>query len=243
MGNIRAIAEKELKYYFVSPVGYVFAAAFLGLTSFIFMKIIEEAEVQRVPTAAVYNNIFGIITLLLFVIAPILTMRLLAEEQRMGTIEQLLTCPVRDWEVVFGKFLASFVFYIALLVPTLVYAGILHWVANPDWGPILTGYFGLLLLGAVYLSVGLLASSLTANQIIAAIISIVTLLIMWFAEMLSGVVPSPIDQWVQYFSTSGHINEFISNGVIDTANIVYYVTFAAFCLFLTTRSLEARRWR
>ena len=162
MRNVWTITTRELNSYFVSPVAYVVSAAFLLISGVLFSLIITST------LQASLNGAFGNITFILILVAPILTMKLLAEEVRMGTLELLLTSPVDDWQVVVGKYLGSLIlFAVMLLAPTLVYVVFLVAFGQPDFGPIISGYLGVLLLGGAFLAVGVLASSLTQNQVVA----------------------------------------------------------------------------
>jgi ABC-2 type transport system permease protein len=173
---------------------------------------------------------------------PFMTMRLFAEERRSGSIELLLTYPLRDGAILLGKYLAALALYGLMLVATLVYPLIVAYFAPLDWGPILTGYLGLLLLGGAFLAVGILASSLTENQIVAAIVSFGILLIFWVlgwrAESLGGAWGSILS----HLSLLDHFDSF-ARGVLDTKDVVYYLNLTAVALFLALRSLEARRWK
>lgn len=236
MRNTWAITEKEIKSYFSSPLAYVIMAAFLVATGYFFSAILLLSR------QATMRYIFDNMAIILLLLSPILTMRLLAEEQRTGTIEVLLTGPVRDIEVVLGKFLASLIFLIIMLGLTLYFPLLLTRVGNPDPGPILTGYVGLILFGASFLAVGLLMSSLTQNQIVAAVLTFVTLLILWTIDASSNIFSGSAGGVLQYLALAGHYADF-GKGVIDTKDVVYYLSLVATGLFLTTRSLEARRWR
>jgi len=169
--NVLFIAGKELRSYFVSPVAYVIVAFWLVATGFFFWRSVD------ITNEASLRNVFGVVTILLLLISPALTMRLLAEESRTGTLELLLTAPVRDWSVVLGKFLGALGLYLVMMGLTLVYPVLLMMLGgNPDWGPIWSGYLGLILLGMSFLAVGLFASALTSNQMVSAVIAFVILL-------------------------------------------------------------------
>ena len=180
----------------------------------------------------------------LLLIGPILTMRLLAEEQKLGTLELLLTAPVRDEEVVLGKFLAVMGILLVMLLLTFYFPLLLLLFSEPDFGPILTGYLGMFLLSSCFLAVGLLASSLTSNQIVAAVLGVGVLLLFWLLGGASSFLESiPAAQAVvEYLSLSTHFGDF-QRGVIDSRGVLYYVTFTAAALFLAMRSVEMRRWR
>ncbi len=237
MRTIRAVAFKEIQIYFSSPVAYIVALIFMALSGFFFVRDLGNPF----PEASL-SNFFQGATFLLIPLAPALTMRLLAEEQKLGTIELLLTSPVRDWEVILGKYLASFVFLLFLLSLTSYYVILLLLFATPDPGPIYSGYLGLILYGAAALSVGILTSTLTSNQIIAAVVGTGILVVLYATSFIGDVVTGV---WATIFNQLGftsHFNDF-DRGIIDSTHIVYFVTVIALFLFLSIRALESRRWR
>jgi ABC-2 type transport system permease protein len=236
MRNALTIARKELSTYFVSPVAYVVTAAFLVLMGYFFSLIMFYTR------EASMRGLFLNMAIILLLVSPALTMRLLAEEQRMGTIELLLTAPVRDWEVVLGKFLASVGFFATMLALTGFYPLILVRFGNPDLGPILTGYLGVFLLGSAFMAGGLFASSLTQNQIVAAIVGFGLLLILWLSHAAGGLVGGPVGDFLDALALSSHFDDF-TKGVVDSTHLIYYLSIIAAFLFLATRSLETRRWR
>ena len=179
-----AIAWKEIVAYYTSPMAYIVALMFLALTGFFFVNSIDRPFAE----ATISGMLDPVVFFMMWWLPPLLTMRLLAEEQKMGTIELLLTAPVYDWEVVIGKYLASLVFFITTLSLTLYYVLLLYWFGNPDSGPIWSAYLGTILYGAAALSVGLLASSLTSNQIVAAVIGVGLLLLLTFIDLAAGQV-------------------------------------------------------
>lgn len=237
MRTIRAVAFKEIQIYFSSPVAYIVALIFMALSGFFFVRDLGNPF----PEASL-SNFFQGATFLLIPLAPALTMRLLAEEQKLGTIELLLTSPVRDWEVILGKYLASFVFLMFLLSLTSYYVILLLVFATPDPGPIYSGYIGLILYGMAALSVGILTSTLTSNQIIAAVVGTGLLVVLYATSFIGDVVTGV---WATIFNQLGftsHFNDF-DRGIIDSTHIVYFVTVTALFLFLSIRALESRRWR
>lgn len=238
MRNTLVIAAKEVRAYVTSPMAYVVTAVFLAVSGLFFADHLSQVQ------QASMQGFFSRGSFFLLLLAPVLTMRLLAEEQQLGTIELLLTAPVRDSEVVLGKFLASFAIVVGMLLLTLYYPLMLLWFGDPDLGPIGTGYLGLLLLGACYLAVGVLASSLTNNQIVAAVLALGVLILLWVMSGAAAFVQAvPLaGQVLRYLSISTHYGDFM-NGVLDTSHVVYYLTFLAAGLFLAIRSLETRRWR
>lgn len=239
MKNIWNICWRELKSYFVSPIAYAAGALFLVINGLLFTFI--SAGSQDASLRGVMQNMMFI--LLLF--APALTMKLIADEQRMGTIELLLTAPVRDWQIIVGKFLGSLLTYvIILLVPTLYYVVILAMFGKPDYGPIVTSYLGILLLGGSFLAVGLFSSSLTQNQIIAYFAGLVILLVLWVADAGNNSlgVSGPFGDALTYIALPHHFDGFFA-GVIDTRDVVYAVSVIAVSLFGATQILQSRRWR
>jgi ABC-2 type transport system permease protein len=236
MLNALTIARKELTTYFVSPVAYVVTAFFLVVAGFFFYFILYFSR------EASLRGLFSNVAIVLLFVGPGLTMRLLAEEQRMGTIELLLTAPVRDWEVVVGKFIASLAFYTFMLALTILYPIILMRFGNPDIGPILSGYLGMLLLGATFLAAGVLTSSLTQNQVVAFIVAFAILLILWLADAAGNAIGGQVGNVLNYLSIAAHFDDF-TKGVIDTSHLIYYLSLIAAFLFLATRVMEARRWR
>ena len=237
MRTIRAVAFKEIQIYFSSPVAYIVALIFMALSGFFFVRDLGNPF----PEASL-SNFFQGATFLLIPLAPALTMRLLAEEQKLGTIELLLTSPVRDWEVILGKYLASFVFLLFLLSLTSYYVVLLLVFATPDPGPIYSGYLGLVLYGAAALAVGILTSTLTSNQIIAAVVGTGILVVLYATSFIGDVVTGV---WATIFNQLGftsHFNDF-DRGIIDSTHNVYFVTVIALFLFLSIRALESRRWR
>jgi ABC-2 type transport system permease protein len=237
MRTIHAVAFKEIQIYFSSPVAYIVALIFMALSGFFFVRDLGNPF----PEASL-SNFFQGATFLLIPLAPALTMRLLAEEQKLGTIELLLTSPVRDWEVILGKYFASLVFLIFLLALTSYYVILLLVFATPDPGPIYSGYVGLVLYGMAALAVGILTSTLTSNQIVAAVVGTGILVALYATSFIGDVVTGT---WANIFNQLGftsHFNDF-DRGIIDTAHIVYFVTATALFLFLSIRALESRRWR
>ena len=235
MRNTTTIALREFKSYLASPMAYVVTGIFLVLTGFFF---------QSSPTTYSETSINGFLaygSILLLLLASVLTMRLLAEEKKMGTLELLLTAPVRDSEVIAGKFLGSLGILTAMLALTFYYPLLLMWFGDPDWGPIATGYLGLFLLGSVSLAVGLFASSLTSNQLVAAVVAGGILCALWFVGMAADLLPEALGEVIGYFSLSHYFPDFM-RGVIDTRGIIYYLSITVLFLFLAIRSLESSRW-
>jgi ABC-2 type transport system permease protein len=252
--TVGAIARRELGAYFVSPIGYVVAAVLVLPVSFLgyLARIGQGLPVTMDP-------IFGLIALLMVFFTPLYTMRLLAEERRTGTLEVLLTSPVRDWELVVGKWLGSFVFYLATIAFTVVYVVLLsvftqtHYPATVlglhlelptvDYGRIVAGYVGVALVGAAWVALGLFASSLTSNQIIAAVVGVGLLLaFQYLFGTLATFLVSPYSDFFDYLNASNHAGSF-SAGRLVPKDAVYFITLTAGALFLTTRVVESRKWR
>lgn len=237
MRNIGAIAWKEIQTYAGSPMAYVIGAMFLAVTGVFFGRAVSA------PFAPASINGWLTFAPLIFVVwAPILTMRQFAEEQKLGTLELLLTSPVRDYEVVLGKYLASLLFLVGTVAFTLYYLLLLAWFGDPDIGPVFTGYLGLVLNGSVALAIGLLASSLTSNQIVAAVLGVGILALLVLTEIAAGVTSGITSQILTQFSTAGHFVA-LSRGIIDTNDLIYFVSLTVLILFVTVRVIESHRWR
>ncbi|MEE2701286.1 MAG: ABC transporter permease [Chloroflexota bacterium] len=238
MRNIGAISYKELSIYFASPMAYVIAGVFLALTGVFFVESIDQPFATATVAVMLRNTAFFLMPL----IPPILTMRLLAEEQKLGTLELLMTAPVRDYEVVIGKFIASFVILGVTVLLTLVYVLILLFYADPDLGPVLGAYLGILLYSMTTLAIGLLASALTGNQIVAASVGFGLILLFSVIESVSAILSGVAATVLEQVSLTAHYDAF-ARGVVDTSDIIYYLVMAAIFLFLAVRALESRRWR
>jgi len=249
------VFKKEMRLFFGSPVAYVVFTFFLLISGWFFSQIflyysdismrsfMQPGMAQSLNiTDSVMRPLFTNMSVVLLFFMPMLTMRLFAEEKKSGTMELLLTYPVRDGEVLAGKFLAAGALYVILLGLTLVYPGLIAYFTRIEWGPILTGYLGLVLTGATFLAVGVLISSLTENQIVAGFGTFGVLLGLWIigwgAEFAGGNVKAVL----QYLSITEHMDTF-SRGLIDTKDLVYYLSAIALALFLTLRSLDSKRWR
>ena len=237
MSNTFAIAWKETKSYFSTPTAYVVGAMYLALTGVFFVSEVTSPFAEATMRAVIQWS-----SLFIVFLAPLLTMRLLAEEQKLGTLELLLTSPVRDWEIVLGKYLAALSTLVVTISFTLFYVLLLFVFGSPDVGPVASAYVGLLLYGAAALAIGLMASSLSSNQIVAAVVGIGVLLMLQFIDRVSVIVQGLGSQVLSGLSMSAHFADF-TRGVYDTSHIVYYLSLSAVFLFLTVRSLETRRWR
>jgi len=255
--NILAIAAKDIRSQFVSPIAYVVLTGFLLLGGWFFFNLLARFNFLlqlylqfRNPEATQRLNLneFVIAPLLhnlsviLVILVPVITMRSFAEEKRSGTYELLMTSPLTVTEIVLGKFLGAFVFVLVMVLLTGIYPLILVLYGNPEAGVILSGFLGLLLLATTFVSVGLLTSSFTENQIIAAVSCLVTLLLLyvisWPAETAGEVMAAAL----KYLSLTEHFSELVK-GVIDTRDLMYFGSVIVLALFLTQRSVESLRWR
>jgi ABC-2 type transport system permease protein len=237
MRTVQAVAWKEIQVYFGNPMAYIVGLIFLAVTGFFFVLDLGNPF----PEASLSNFYQGA-TIILILLAPALTMRLLAEEQKLGTIELLLTSPVRDWEIIIGKYLASLVFLLSMVMLTVYYPLLLFVFADPDPGPIYSGYLGLVLYGSAALSIGILTSTLTSNQIVAFVVAAGVLLLLFFADTGASAVGGFWATLVNEIGLRSHFTDF-DRGVIDTKHVFYYLSVTAFFLFLSIRALESRRWR
>ncbi|MEJ2353027.1 MAG: ABC transporter permease subunit [Anaerolineales bacterium] len=243
MRNIWTIARREYKLYFSTPAAYMVAFMILLVLGVIFYANLTAAALQQ--SAPTVETIIGpFITLLLFG-TPAITMRLIAEEQRMGTIELLLTAPVRDYEMVLGKWLGGFLFMLTLIAVTLVFPLILNAMVDPgiDQGPLLSGYLGLVLISASLVAVGVAVSSLFSNQIAAFFATIGVYLVLWLVSLPSQSMGAFGSDFLRYLDFSEHFYNTLFRGIIDLRDITYYVSLTALSLFLGSVAVETRRWR
>jgi ABC-2 type transport system permease protein len=255
MNNMLAIAHKELRSYFASPIAYIVIGFFALLFGWFYIGILDWFVRQGMqgamgmggPSSLNVNQqmirplILNITVVFLFLL-PLITMRTYAEEKRSGTIELLLTSPLTDLQIVLGKFLGAFALYAVMVALTLIHFGLLFAFGQPEWKPLATAYLGLLLFGGCFIAVGLFISSLTRNQIVAGAATFGVFLLLWVVDWL-GESMGPTGQAIlKYLSMTDHLDDFVK-GVIDTKHLVYYVSFIAFGLFLTVRSVDTERWR
>jgi gliding motility-associated transport system permease protein len=249
------IFKKEMRLYFTSPVAWVIITMFLLIAGYFFYSIFAFYTLASMQSAmnpqmarelnvtdSVLRPLFSNVSVILLLLMPLITMRLFSEERRSGTIELLLTYPVRDGAVLIGKYLAALALYAIMLALTLLYPGIVLYFARVEWGPLLTGYLGLLLMGATFLAVGIFASSVTENQIVAAITTFGTLLLLWVVGWSAEYVGGPWGRVLSHLSILEHFDTF-ARGVLDTKDVIFYLDVTVVALFLTLRSLETRRWK
>src|SRR3954467_1201020 len=254
MSNIVAIARKELRSYFASPIGYIvlgFFAILYGVFYVVMLQYFVRASMQMGqmggPQSANINQdmlrpILQNVTVLLLFVLPALTMRSYAEEKRSGTIELLLTSPLTDFQIIMGKFLGALTLYAIMLAVTLIHMAVLFVYGNPEWKPIVTSYLGLLLLGGSFISLGLFISTLTTNQIVAYITTFSVFLFLWVISWLGSFSTGLFTDVTAYLSIIEHFDDF-SKGVIDTTHVIYYLSLITFGLFLTAKSVDTERWR
>ena len=235
MGKSFSIYKREVQNYFLSPLAYVIMGLFLLLSGYFFSTSILSTRMATMQGA------FSNMSLVLLFIVPILTMRLLAEEQARGTEELLLTHPLRLTSMVVGKYMAAVTLLVFIFVITGFYPMILFIYGSPEVGPIVSGYLGILLMGAASIAVGVFASSLTENQIIAALVSFSILLLLWVISWVANVVPFVSQTIVNSLSIISHFSDF-SRGVIEVKHIIYYLSVIFVFLFLAIQNIERRRW-
>ena len=254
MRNVWIIWQKELRSYFVSPIAYLLLAMFAVIFGFFFWNIVGyfvftgmESQMRgemfpmNVNEQVIRPLLSNVGVIGLFFI-PMITMRLFSEEKRSGTIELLVTSPVRDGEIILGKWLAALSLYGVLLLLTALNFVFLFKYGNPDWKPLAIGYLGLLLQAGALLAIGMFISTLTKNQIIAGAATFGVCLLLWVLEWVSGYETATWAQVLSYLSVVTHIGSF-SKGLLDSKDAVYYVTLTFLGIFFTARSLESLRWR
>jgi ABC-2 type transport system permease protein len=254
MRNILAIAHKELKSYFSSPIAYIVLGFWALMYGYFFVAILQYFVRQSMqmsqfqgPQAMNVNQqlirpLVQNVSILVLFLMPMVTMRTYAEEKRSGTIELLLTSPITDWQIIIGKFVGAMSLYAACLGVTLIHIALLFVYGRPEWKPIVTAYLGLLLLGGCFISVGLFISSLTRNQIVAGMVTFAVFLLLWVINWIGSFSGPTVDQLTQYLSIVDHLDDF-GKGVLDTTHIVYYLSFITFGLFLTAKSVDTERWK
>ena len=250
--NVSAIAGKELRSYFASPMGYILIGLFALLFG-AFFRVYLTGFAQRSQQMAMGGGninvnewmISGVLhnaAIIILFIMPMITMRTYAEEKRSGTMELLLTSPLTDVQIILGKFLGAMGLFAAMLLVTAIDIAILFRLGNPEWKPVIAGYFGLLLLGGCFLSLGLLISSTTKNQIVAGGLTFGVFLLLWIVNWFADSVGPNAREVLNYLSITAHLEDF-TRGILDTKHIVYYLSFITFGLFLTAKSVDSERWR
>jgi ABC-2 type transport system permease protein len=258
MRNFLFILVKEIKSYFNSPIAFVVITIFTILTGYYFYNIFAafstiSFQAQTDPMIAnrygalnitenVIRPFIGTLSGVMLIILPMLTMRVFSEEKKTGTIELLLTFPVQDIEAILGKFAGCMGIFGIMLILSFPSILLVEFFGDPEWGVILTGYLGLVLMGSAFVSLGVFMSTLTENQIIAAVLTFSALLVFYLISYSSGFVGEGLGRILEYLSFDYHIRNFVK-GVIDSSDVIYYILFTIFFLFLSMRSLESKRWR
>jgi ABC-2 type transport system permease protein len=255
MKNIWIITRKELKSYFSSPIAYAVIAVFLVLVGFFFYSLVWWFNSQSMQMAQnpyyyqqininqmVYSPLFHNISIILLLVLPILTMRLFSEEKKIGTDELLYTSPISVNQIILGKYLASLIVLASMLALTGILSIFTFAFGNPELIPILDGYLGLFLIGAAFMAVGIFFSSLTENQIVSAVLTFGALLLFWILSWASYSASGIWKDVLNYLSFFQHFDN-MTQGILDTSDIVYYASFAFFGLFLTHSIIQSRRWR
>ena len=238
-----ATYTRELRAYFFSPLAYVVLFFFLVVNGIIFVNLISFLSDPRAAGGPPLGYFFRASWLMLIILGPVLTMRLVSEELRSGSIEVLMTAPITETEVIVAKFLAALTYYLFLWLPTTAYALVIAYYEEVDWGPIAAGYLGLLLIGSLFLSVGVFASATTKSQLVAAMMTAAILFLLFLLGMFEDLLTSPwAKQTLAYLNIWGHIDE-LSKGILDTRRLVYYLSGSAFFLFLAGRALADKKWR
>ena len=255
MRNVLAIANKELRSYFASPIAYIVIGVFALLYGYFFVAILaffvrQSMQMSQFGAGAgqsmninqqLVRPLLSDVTILILFMLPAITMRSYSEEKRSGTIELLLTSPITDFQIVIGKFLGALALYGVMLAVSVVHMAILFHYGSPELKPLLAAYLGLLLLGACFISVGLFISTLTKNQVVAFMATFGVFLFLWVITWLGSSFPS-IEGLMSYLSIIDQFEDF-SKGIVDTTHLIYYLSFITFGLFLTAKSVDSERWR
>ena len=235
MNNTYTIFKKEVRSYFNSPIAYIFITLFLLLSGYFF------GSTLFLQNQADLRSVFGFwIPFFLTIFVPAVTMRLIAEEKRAGTLEVLVTMPIRDSEIILGKYLAALVLLVVAIGLTFTYPITISILGNPDGGSIFCGYLGLVFMGASYLAIGVYISSLTKNQIVAFIISLAIVFALYLLNKILMLVPGGLASILEYLAIDYHFSN-IARGVIDTRDLIYYFSLIFLGLFLATRTLASRK--
>jgi len=255
MSNILAIAQKELRSYFSTPIAYIvigFFALLFGYFFYAMLIIFNQQSLQLGGLGGGGGNVdinqqlirplFLNASVILLFVLPLITMRTYSEEKRSGTIELLLTSPVTDVQIIVGKFLGAMALYAAMLGITLIHMVLLFAWGNPEPKVVIMGYVGLLLMGGCFISVGLLISSLTKNQIVSGMVTFAVFLLLWVINWIASFTGPTTQSVLNYLSITDHFDDF-TKGILDTKHLVYYFSVMSFGLFLTARSVDTERWK
>ncbi len=254
MRNIWTIARRDFRAYFTSPIAYIIIAGFMGIMGWMFFWNLSQFNLQNLQhnqfnagkmmsiTDGIIRPVYGNMNVIFLFLVPFITMRLFAEERKQSTLQLLMTAPITLTEIIFGKFLSSFALVGVMLALTLIYPIVLFSAGNPDIGPIVGSYLGTLLLSSCYLSLGILFSSATENQIVAGALTFASGLFFWLINWASQAAGPVWSEVFNYLSLINHYNNF-SQGLINSADVLFYLSFIGIGLFLTHRVLDSFRWR
>jgi len=236
MNQILLLARKEFRSYFDSPVAYVVITLFLLIAGWQFSTSLFLGNTADLRT------LFSIVRFILLFFIPALSMRLISEEKRLGTIELLMTLPIKDWQLVLGKFIAAYLLIVVTILLTIIHYITIEVLGGPDLGASIAGYLGLILVVGVYLSIGIFTSALTQNQIVAFIVSFVIIFAFFMMDKIIFFFPGFIATLLEYLSIDYHFNN-IARGVVDSRNLIYYFSMMFLFLFLAVQTLESRKWK
>ncbi|HEX2253687.1 MAG TPA: ABC transporter permease subunit [Thermoanaerobaculia bacterium] len=244
MSAVLATFGRELRAYFLSPLAYAVLFFFLLVNGVIFSIIVSYLIDPRVPAGMQpFAPFFGTVVWWQLVLVPLITMRLIAEERRSGSIEVLMTAPATEGQVVTGKFLAALAFYLFLWLPTLAYPAFVELYGEVDWGLVAGGYAGTVLVGAFFLAIGMVTSALTRSQLLAALAGAAVVMLFIFVDAAGGLATAQgTQEAVGYVSVLSHMDE-LGRGVVDSRRLVFYLSGVVFFLFVAARMLEERKWR
>jgi len=247
MRKVTALVRRELIAYFSSPLAYMVLTAFLLLQGYVFYLIVSFLNDPRTQATTPLQLFFGgtiFFWLFLLFVVPVITMRLIAEERRSGTIEPLLTSPITEGQVIAGKFLAALAFYVVLWAPTVIYVIVLKSHSAIDLGPVASGYLGIFLLGVLFLGVGTFASTLTNNQLIAAILAFAAIVLLFSVGLIEQLLVSSsfLKTALGYMNLWTQMDDF-ARGIVDTRHVVYQLSVGIMFLYLAAKSLEVKKWR
>jgi ABC-2 type transport system permease protein len=233
--NVRHIFQKELRSFFNSPVAYIVIVVYLVILGWFFVSNLFLYNLSTLRT------VFEMTPFLLLFFAPAMTMRLLSEEKKSGTMELLFTKPIKEWEIIFGKFLAAWVLFFFTLLPTFCYYVTVALLGTLDTGAVIGGYLGLMLVGAVFIAVSVFGSAVTENQVVAFIVSLFIVFVLFMLDKVLLYLPVSLGNILEYLSIDYHFSN-IARGVIDSRDLVYYCSTVGFALFCATSVLQKRRW-
>jgi ABC-2 type transport system permease protein len=236
MSPALVISRREIRTYFNSPVAYIAVTVFAIITGYLFFtQLFLEKQADL-------RGFFNVMPLMFMFLAPAITMRLVADEKATGTLELLITMPVRDWQVVVGKFLAAMALLCTALALTLVFALTVRSLGPLDRGPAIGGYLGLVLMGGAFVAIGVMASAFTRNSIVAFIVSFAISFVLYLIGKVTQFVPQSLQSLTTFLSIDAHFDN-ISRGIIDSRDVIYYLSVMGVCLLFATLSLESRRWK